>query len=162
MKKDSKTTQKKSKIPYIFIGFFVVIVLVNIFYIYLSKSTWHGIYTSDSYHKGLQYNTAIKLAKKQEDLGWNMQIQYRRISETRGAFMIGLRDKYTKPINDAKIFINFKRPSQEGLDFSEPVDFKNGVYQVLVNFPFKGQWDVEVVVQRGSDIFQQVKRYVIE
>lgn len=156
------TEKKRSKIPYIFFGFFAVIIAVNVFYVYIAKKTWHGLVTGDSYHKGLNYNENIAQAKKQKELGWEVKINYRSVGNLKAEISVILKDRNGNPIDDAQMYINFRRPSQEGFDFVERVDSSTGSYESKVTFPLKGQWDVEVVVTKGTDTFQEVKRYVIE
>jgi nitrogen fixation protein FixH len=154
--------EKKSKIPYIFFAFFAVVLAVNIFYIYLSKKTWHGLISENAYQKGLNYNQSLELAKKQKELGWKISINYNPINPNSGVFMVKLFDKNGNPINDANILLNIKRPSQSNLDFSQQLNFSEGFYQAQVEFPLRGQWEIEAVASRGLDIFQEVKRYVIQ
>lgn len=118
--------------------------------------------TDDSYQKGIHYNDTISQVKKQRDLGWKMQIKYNRLDEKNGALDVKLSDKNSLPIPDANIYANLKRPTQEGFDFKVPLIFLNNSYQAKISFPLKGQWDVEVVVAKGEDTFQEVKRYVIQ
>jgi nitrogen fixation protein FixH len=153
---------KRSKVVYIFFAFFAVIFAVNFFYIYLSKKTWSGVATEDSYQKGLNYNGSIKAVERQKELGWVVNIGYRSTGEKKAILMINPQDKNYRYIRDAEIYVNFKRPTQEGLDFTQKVEFLDGVYQAKIEFPLPGQWDAEIVVRRGQDVFQEVKRYVVQ
>lgn len=154
--------QKKSKIPYFFFAFFFVIFAVNIFYIYLSKQSWRGVVTDDSYQKGIHYNETILQAKKQRDLEWSAKIKYQRLDEKTGLLQVKLFDKNSNRIAGANIYANLKRPTQEGFDFKVPLIFSNNFYEAKISFPLKGQWDVEIIATKGEDIFQEVKRYVIQ
>lgn len=157
-----KTDHKPSKIPYFFFAFFAVIFAVDFFYIYISQKTWRGIHTEDSYHKGLQYNQTLQEAKNQKNLGWKMAIKYRNDGKKTGVVTVNLTDKNSAIIKDAKVTINFKRPIQEGFDFSQELKFINGQYQSTLDFPLKGQWDFEFVVEKDSQILQEVKRYIVQ
>lgn len=154
--------EKKSKIPYIFVAFFAVIFAVDAFFIYLSKATWRGLATENSYEKGLHYNQTLAEAKKQEALGWKMTISFTSLSNDSGNVFITLKDKDLKPITDAKISIEVKRPVQEGFDFNQDVAFKGGLYEAKMTFPLPGQWDFLVTAQKGEDIFRAAKRYVVQ
>lgn len=154
--------EKRSKIPYIFFGFFAVVIAVNVFYVYLSKKTWRGIVTGDSYYKGLNYNDNIEQAKKQKELGWQMEVKYRRLGVLKGVITLDLQDKNGLRVDNANIYITFKRPTQEGFDFVQNVDTSTGIYKSEVTFPLAGQWDVEIVASKDGNVFQEVKRYVIE
>jgi nitrogen fixation protein FixH len=153
--------QKKSKIPYFFLALFLVVLLVNIFYIYISQSTWRGVSTQDSYQKGLQYNQVLQAAKKQKNLGWKMKIQLKNLDKEI-LVLLDLKDKNSRQISNAKVLIEFKRPTQEGVDFTQELKFINGFYQAQIAFPLRGQWDFAVLATKDDDIFQEVKRYVIQ
>lgn len=154
--------QKKSKIPYVFFAFFAVIFAVNFFYIYVSSKTWRGIVTQNSYQKGLKYNEVLQASAKQEQLGFALEMKYKKLAERRGEISLKIFDKNSRAVTDAKVILKFKRPTQEGFDFEKEAQFLDEKYSVEIDFPLKGQWDVEAVVQRGEDIFQQVKRYVVQ
>lgn len=154
--------QKKSKIPYIFFVFFAVIFAVNFFYIYISQKTWRGLATDDAYQKGLHYNQILEAEKKQKELGWKMTISYRNLGENKGVLEIDLKDKNSQKISDAEIEVNFKRPTQEGKDFSQKLKFRDGVFKADISFPLKGQWDFEIRAVRGEDVFQETDRNIIQ
>lgn len=153
---------QRSKIPYIFLAFFAVIIVVNVCYVYISNKTWRGVVTNDSYQKGIRYNDAINQMKKQKDSGWSLKINYTRTSERGGIFAVVPLDKESALIKDAKIYVHFKRPTQSGFDFMVYLEFADGTYRTNVIFPMMGQWDAEIVVSKDENIFQEVKRYVIQ
>ena len=158
----SKQREQKSKIPYFFFAFFAVIFAVDSFFIYLSKKTWRGVITEDSYQKGLHYNDTIKAVAKQKKLGWKSKINYTASGKNSGVIKIDLEDKNSHKIPDAKIYVNFKRPLQEGFDFTKNIEFDGVNYRAEISFPLAGQWDFEVVATKDSEIFQTVKRYIIQ
>ena len=155
-------TIKKSKIPYVFFIFFAVIFVVDVFYIYLSKKTWRGLVTEDSYYKGLHYNDLIAKAKKQKELGWQMKISYRNLQNKSGEITILLFDKNNKKISNASVSVNFKRPTQDGQDFYHELKYVNDAYKAKIDFPLAGQWDFMISANKGSDSFVESKRYVVQ
>lgn len=155
-------TKKKSKIHYSFFIFFAVIFTVNCFYIYISKKTWSGLATEDSYQKGLNYNDTLKKVAKQKELGWHINTTFKPISEARGVVYVEIKDANSQPIVDADVDIEFVRPTKEGVDFVQKISFENAVYKAEVKFPLKGQWDFRVTAIRGQNSFQEVKRHIIQ
>jgi nitrogen fixation protein FixH len=133
-------------------------------YITISQKTWRGLATEDGYQKGLKYNESIKAVKKQKELGWNLRIEYQPSHSREGFLQIDLFDKNNQNIRNADLISNFRRPAQEGNDFSLPLKFNSETYQYgsKVEFPLIGQWDIEIVAKKGSDVFQDVKRIVIQ
>jgi len=149
-------------IPYIFFGFFIFVILVNIIYIIVAVKSWRGIYTDNSYQKGLNYNETIAIVKKQKNSGKKLQIKYTRQSSNQAIINVCFIDKNSILIKDAKIIVKFKRPIQEGFDFSQDFIPENGCYSSKVNFPLKGVWDLEVAAIEKDTAFQEVKRYIVQ
>lgn len=160
--KNENMKNKKSKIPYFFFAFFGVIFMVNFAYIYVSQKTWTGITTQDSYRKGLKYNEALLAKKNQELLGWQIKIKYLNDGNKNGVLKVDLLDKKSNPIKDAKVVVNFKRPTQEGFDFSRNLEFLRNQYQAQIIFPLKGQWDFEIIASKDENLKQEAKRYVVQ
>jgi len=154
--------KKRSKIPYIFFIFFAVIVGMNVFYIYLANKSWRGVITKDAYERGAAYNEVITQNKKQQTMGWKVDMKYKRLDEKSGSLLVKLSDKNSAIIKDANIRAELKRPTQEGFDFKAPLVFKDGIYEAKISFPMKGQWDIELDIARGEERFFEVKRYVIQ
>ncbi len=158
--------RKPSKIPYIFVVFFAVIIAVNFFYIYLSNKTWRGVVTDNSYQKGLHYNDTLQQVEDQKKLGWRIDLKLKKFGTEEGLFKEKLTvtplDKNGAFISGANIRITFKRPTQEGYDFVQAIPFDNGVYKAEILFPFKGQWDAEIQVRKDDNSFLDAKRIVIE
>jgi len=152
----------KSKIPYFFFAFFAVVLSVNIFYIYLANKSWRGVVTDNSYQKGVQYNEAISLVKEQKALGWKVDIKYDSLGNKSGKLLVKILDKNLRPITNANIRSYFKRPTQEGFDFDVPLIFSGEKYEAKLVFPLKGQWDFNLEITRGDDVFQEVKRYIVQ
>lgn len=154
--------EKKSKIPYIFFAFFAVVFAVDFFYIYVAGKSWRGVVTEDSYKKGLNYNQAIAANRDQKKLGWKVDIKYRNDGKSAGVLVVDLKDKNFRIIKNAKIKVNFKRPTQEGFDFARDLEFVKNQYRAEITFLLKGQWEFNVVIERGDEVFQDVKRYVVQ
>lgn len=162
MKKKKRSTAKASKIPYIFFAFFGVIISVNLVYIYVAQKTWRGTTTDESYQKGLDYNAVLEQKEKQESLGWQVELKPINMGNSTMLFTLNLLDKNSFAITDADISIMFKRPTQDGFDFSVPADTSHETYSFKVKFPLKGQWDAVIFVSRGEDKLYLSKRYIVK
>ncbi len=155
---------KKSKIPYIFVAFFATFIIADICFIYIANKTWRGTVTEDSYEKGRKYNKILLNNQKQKDLGWSGKINYKAISTKKSLIIFDLKDQNNKIIKNAKIKLKLVRPTQTGYDFDEELIFnlnKNN-YQKTINFPLIGLWKVEVQAFVKDEVFQYVKRIVID
>ncbi len=59
-----------------FLGFFVLVFLVNGVLIYEAVSTFGGLETPDAYRKGLAYNERIAKGAAQDERGWRDTLAY--------------------------------------------------------------------------------------
>lgn len=158
------SNKKFNFIPWIFVLFFVVFILVDIFYIYMAQKTWQGIATEDGYQKGLHYNQTIEYVKRQRELGWSSKINYFKVAPQSGDLNFTLTDKSRLTISNAKVVAVITRPVQSGYDFAVNLQFnqKKSFYSSRINFPLPGQWNIEIQAIRGSDTYQEVKRLIIQ
>ncbi len=152
----------KSKIPYFFFAFFAVILVVNIFYIYISSKSWRGVVVDKSYQRGVEYNETIALEKKQREMGWKVEMKFENLGNQNGVLRVLILDKNSKLINDANIRLYLKRPTQDGFDFEVPLVFLDGKYQAKISFPLKGQWEFGLDIRSGENVFYEVKRFIIQ
>lgn len=150
-------------IPYFFIIFFLVFILVDCIYIYLSQKTWRGIASVDSYSKGLDYNQILNLVQNQQKLDWQTQIKYSNHGNLKGLLIIKICDKNNQCFNNADVKVLLKRPIQEGFDFEQKCQIKEQFYyHCNLTFPLKGQWQFEIIIKNQQEILQIVKKYVIQ
>lgn len=152
---------KKSRIPYIFVFFFLVIFVVNFIYIYISKTTWRGVVSNSAYQDGLEYNKIIKHKREQDLYGWNVKVKYDNNID--GILKISVKDQENKIIKDAKILVNFVRPITEGSDFEIIVPFnkEKKIYEKQILFPHKGQWEFKIKIIQDNKNYNINKKYII-
>ena len=142
--------------------FFAIIFAINFGYIYIAQKTWRGIYTPDSYRKGLEYNKTLEYVKLQKKLGWTLEIKFMNGKNNAKDLSACLFDKNNHLIKDAKLIVKIVRPTQEGHDFVQDLIPQNGCYFAKISFPLKGQWDFEIQAFKGDNIFQEVRRYIVQ
>lgn len=154
---------KKSKIPYFLALFFLVVVTVNIGYIVISKKSFNGVATQNSYNKGLKYNQTLAKKKDQEKLKWKINIKISQAGKNQKDIKIFVKDKDNNNIENAKVNVRFIRPTYEGIDFNADFDQQKNTnfYQKLVTFPALGVWDFEISLTKDNDNYKTKKRFVI-
>ena len=161
--RDEDSKKKDSRLVLgILFTFFAIIFAINFAYIYISQKTWRGIYTENSYQKGLEYNKTLEYVKSQKKLGWNLDIKYVNSAKNAGELTACLFDKNHNPIRNAKLIVQIIRPTQEGYDFMQDLIPHGDCYFAKINFPLKGQWVFEIQAFKGDDIFQEISRFVIQ
>ena len=160
---DKASQSKDSRLVLgILFAFFAVVFAVNFTYIYISQKTWRGIKTKDRYQKGLEYNKTLEYVKSQKKLGWAFDVEYINGGKNAGELTACLLDKNHQPIRNAKLVAKIIRPTQEGYDFAQDLMPRNNCYFARINFPLNGLWVFEIQAFKGDDVFQEVKRYVVQ
>jgi len=142
-------------IPYFFVLFFVIIIIVNSIFVYIAKKNYPGIVEQDGYNKGLKYQRVISQNNQFKDLGWKINIQKQYLPDNFVSLAINLTDKQQNPINNAKITVNFFRPTKSGFDFIQQANFsQNGNYQLKFKPPLKGNWLLKLTVIKDKKTFR--------
>lgn len=145
------------RILYYFIAFFLVIIAVNVIFIKSALKSHTGVITKNAYEKGLNYNKTIQKADEQAKLGWqtNFKIDNHHVE-------LRLVDKNNMPINHAEITLFCKNMTSDKHDFSVPLTYiKDGLYQNMIDFGRKGQWDIRVAILWKQQSFQIHKQVMI-
>ncbi len=146
-------------IPWAFVGFFVVVIAVNCVMMAFAFSTWPGLSTRNHYLEGLAYNDRLEDRRRQEALGWQVDLR----ADTRDGRKLGLAvsvtDAQGEPLRADAAQVHFRRPAKEGSDFSSDLRADApGHYIVDVEMPLPGIWEVRVEFLRGGERHQTLRR----
>ena len=157
---DVKINDIKIYWPYFLFGIFVVAIIVNIFYIFMAQKTWKGIYTPDSYRKGLEYNKAIQYAKEQYKVG--IKINTKIDKRTKDYFFIEnyFTDNKGEIILGVDVIYNFKYLPQEGFDFGEN-RYNVSSSSIDAFFRMKGKWQLNIIAKKDDKIVQDLIEFEI-
>ena len=149
-------------IPWLFVGFFGIVIAVNATMIVIANRSWTGLTTNSAYEKGLAYNENLEAAEAQKDLGWSIDIDANLTDGLDGTIMVELRDRDGRPIDDADIEILFERPTHEGSDFVvRPGGTGQGRYKADFTAELSGAWNAHTVVRRGAAVFIDDSRQML-
>ena len=134
-------TRKSDKwIPYYFIPFFAVVLIVNIIFISVALSSYTGVVSDASYENGLTYNQTRKEAEQENQFHLLQSASY-----TKGVLIWTLHLPNRAPIERATVKAHFIRAVQAGHDFDRDLtDTGNGVYMVEVLPPMAGAWTAKL------------------
>lgn len=163
------TTMSKSKrqdgwwYPWIFVGAFGVIFIVNGIMAYFAVNTWTGLETKDYFNQGKSYNNVLDQRAQQSALGWTAAFEYENVpvaNDTRaGVFRLNFTDKSGQPVNGLYIDALAKRPTHEGYDTPMIFTFRgNGRYAATATLPLPGLWEVRYTATRGDELFKMRQR----
>lgn len=146
----------KRKVIVFVILFFIVIGLIDAFFILISKDSYPGTVTDNPYQKGLAYNDVLNKAALQELNKYRIETGSSRLAESKLKYIITLRKSGTY-ISDAEVMLNIVRPLGEYKDFQIMLNNSgNGLYSSEISFPKEGQWEIRVsIVHNGNSIYHK-------
>jgi nitrogen fixation protein FixH len=155
-------TERGRWIPWIFVGCFGIVLVVNSIMVYVAATTWTGIAVNRAYDKGLTYNRNLEAAERQAALGWEASLVTEMADGLVGTLEVALNDADGTPLYRADVVVAFERPTHEGHDFAvELVQDGAGTYTAPFTAPLPGVWDLRLVATKGTDRFVATERVVI-
>ena len=141
-------------------GFFGVIFVANIIYIYLALSTFTGEHTVNAYDKGLAYNSTLAAAEEQKALPWSALLS----AEPSGpqTLDIDVSLQGAAP-TDLSAEVTVRRPTLDGYDQVIALQATSAAHHsTRVVLPFSGVWDLDVTLtQDGTAVYRQTTRAVV-
>lgn len=150
--KDANEQPKGHWIPWVFVGFFGVVLLANSIMIYNAFASWNGLAAQRSYDKGVAYNRNIEAQRRQDALGWNyvLTVADQRVD-------IALTDDQGKPLAGLLVMASMERPNDASLDFETAFErVALGHYRASFDGIQPGIWNVHLVAEKDA------KRLVID
>ena len=153
----------RSKIPWLFVGFFLTVFAANGAMIAVALSTWTGLETDTAYEDGLAYNDRLSEREAQKALGWQVAMALEPASDGAAELKVRLRGPSGKALYADEVRASFKRPTVEGHDFEVSLEDRGaGLYGREVVLPLPGQWDVELQVTKGDDRHSSRRRVMLK
>lgn len=129
---------------YTLLGFFGVVVAVNMAFLYFAVESHPGIITDDAYRKGLDYNSTLRAAAAQHALGWRGDLAVARSTggrPNRYVLTLSLRDAKAKPVSGLIVTGQLRRPAVETADRAVAFDERRaGDYVAEIDLPYRGNW----------------------
>lgn len=156
-----------SWIPWAFVGFFLVVVLVNGIMIWLAFATWTGISgeNSNSYRQGLAYNERLAEVRAQQALGWQAAVAFAsgEAGTNSGRLTVDLSGADAAPLAGARVTAELLRPTHPGHDFAVPLlpSGDGGAYRANIAFPLPGQWDLRVTATHPDGTYRLTDRLFV-
>ena len=150
-------------IPWLFVGFFGVVVMVNGIMLFFALDSWTGIETEEAYRKGLAYNEQIAAAEAQQQLGWSAELAVEQPAPGRAAIALELRDRAGGPVEGAEVTGQLLRPTLEGYDLTAPLTHSGpGTYSAELTLPLAGIWDLEIEVRHARGTYRLTERLTLK
>ena len=147
------------KVLAILVGFFSVIIAVNLVMAYAAVSTFSGMQTQRPYEAGLKFNEAISQARVQDDQHWKVDTHLERAKDGQVTLSIALADRQGAAIVAQSVSVQLVSPVDSRNDaafalVSDGPGRYRGVTQAGA-----GQWDLVIEAKRSEDaVFRSVSR----
>ena len=147
-------------IPWLFVAGFAVVVTVNATMITFAVGSFSGLYTAKPRERGLHYNDVVAEQKSRDALGWRIDTTWR--TET-GRLEVAVFDAVGQPLGGTRIFAELVRPVEKRTPVSVTLaTVGDGRFAGYVALPVRGNWDLDVVIERGGDRFAQSRRMFLK
>jgi nitrogen fixation protein FixH len=144
--------------PRYMIAAMLVVIAVNVRFIYIAVSTFPGAASSDDFDTSNRYDSILNAVAAQDKLGWTS------VADTAGAVpFIGLTGADRQPLTGALINAEAERPLGNDpalqLAFSETAP---GHYTAASALPLHGQWDLKLRITQSGHSVRVTRRIVIK
>lgn len=149
-------------IPWIFFGFFGVVLVANGTMIWVAIATWGGTATQGAYEKGLDYNRNLAAAQRQAELGWHVDLEAQAIDRHRLRVDVSVDDGAEVPLDGAAVAVLFERPSNAADDVAMALEERQpGLYGTVIERPSAGLWNAHVTVRLGDAVLVRDERLIL-
>jgi nitrogen fixation protein FixH len=146
------------------IGFFAVVIGVNVTMMTLAISTMPGTEVESPYLAGIRYNSEISAARAQEARGWHLTSHVDRAGDGRAVVVIEARDRGGAPLTGLARSVKLARPTDQRADRTFSLGERTaGRYAGEASDVAAGIWDLEVEADRGGErLFRSKNRITLD
>ena len=141
------------------IGFFALVMAVNVYFIMLSVTTFSGEDEQKPYLQGVEYNRTLALKEEQEKLGWHAFIGAARMPSGVVRVSVTVKNKQGGLQAHLPLHGEMRHPADENRDrtfnFTET---RPGEYQADIPPVTAGEWDIMVSASETKQPFETSRR----
>jgi len=144
--------------PYFIFGLFIFAIVVNIAYVIVANKTWRGIFTENSYEKGINHNKILNKVKEQKKLGILINTNIKKKYNNSFNLETYLKDKDNNFVEDFKVIYLFRYLPDSAFDFNVNAENDDKIFKrasVILNK--SGDWEVETAVSYQDLVVQDVR-----
>jgi len=143
-------------IPWLFVAGFALVVAVNATMIWFAVGSFSGLYTPKPRERGLHYNEVVAEQRTRDALGWRVDAKWQAES---GQLEITVSDAAGQPLGGARVFAALVRPVEKRPPLPVSVAAVDpGRFAGRVDLPARGNWDLDIVVEHGSERYALTRR----
>lgn len=147
-------------IPWLFVGGFGIVITVNAVMVWFAVSSFSGLYTVKPRERGLHFNEVVAEQQARDILGWKVQTSW-RAADNRLEVMV--RDSAGQPLTGARVTVELVRPVEKRVPIAVAMSAVDlGLHAGTVGLPARGNWDADIVIERGGDHYALTKRMFLK
>ncbi len=123
------------------VGFFAVIIAVNMVFIVAATRTFPGMSVHSPYTQGIHYNDELAIRAAQKKLGWQVHYNATRDAKGRLVVIVKIMDKDGRPLSDMTVTGLLRRRGDSDVD--RPLEFAAedpGLYRARLDNAKPGRW----------------------
>ncbi|HQS13980.1 FixH family protein [Reyranella sp.] len=153
---NATTAARGRHIPWLFVAGFAIVFAVNGTMIGVAVGSFSGLYTPKPRDRGLHFNEVIAAQQARDALGWRVEPTWRPGSDD---LEIAVFDRTGQPLAGAQVAVALVRPAEKGAVVGVAMEaVEIGRHAGHVALPARGNWDVDISVERGGQRFAQTRR----
>ena len=149
---------------YTILTMFVVVILVNIGYLFLANRFDNTTIVENAFLKGVEYNKTIKIFDSYKKAGYELNFEVKPSANSPNSYnaFISLEGKDGE-IEGAYVEAVFLNKAKPQYNFYRTLQLIDGFYVAYdVYFPLIGAWDLKLLVKKDDKIlFQEDKPIII-
>jgi len=147
-------------IPWLFVAGFAVVVAVNATMTWFAVGSFSGLYTPKPRDRGLHYNELVAAQQSRDALGWRIDATWRPDGDR---LEVATYDRDGTPLTGARVAVELVRPAEKRPPLGVVLSVVDmGRYSGHVTLPARGNWDLDIVVERGGERFAQTRRMFLK
>lgn len=142
---------------------FLVVVAMNIYFVSTAIKTFDGVTDKQAYEKGLAYNQTLAERATMAGLGWQTTWQLADYGDRSADVVVTAADAKHLPLTDTRVELHISRPVGQMHDVVVPMLAQDaGRFSAHLNLPWPGQWNAEIIVTRGGDVYRAEQRFALK
>jgi nitrogen fixation protein FixH len=143
-------------IPWLFVAGFAIVIAVNATMISLAVVSFSGLYTTKPRDRGLHYNEVIAEQQHRDGLGWRIETQWRPDANR---LELALFDAAGRPLAPSHLSAELVRPVEKRQPLAVALGATDvGRFAGTVDLPERGNWDLDIVVERDGERYALTRR----
>jgi nitrogen fixation protein FixH len=153
-------TARSRYVPWLFVAGFAVVIAVNATMICFAVGSFSGLYTPKPRDRGLHYNQIVAEQKSRDALGWRIDTAWRADG---GRLEVSVVDAVGQPLAGARVTAELIRPVEKRQPLAVVLSETDpGRFASSVELPARGNWDLDIVVERGGDRYALTRRMFLQ